>query len=189
MKTVAIRLTGVSPLLMHRFGEQAEADVQSQVRRVQRAERLPRDAAEAVAYCLPTGELYLPSTMLQRAFVEAASDFKQRGKRQSMKYAAGAAFLIDGDVLTFDPPLRDFEVDSRPVVIPATKGRVMRHRPRLDAWAISTRALVDETLVPLDLVLEILNHAGRIKGLGDFRPQKGGPFGRFQVTYFEDAVG
>lgn len=188
MKTVAIRIAGASPLLMHRFGEQSEADVQTQVRRIQRAQGLPRDVAEAVAYRLPTGELYLPSTMLQRAFVEAAADYKQRGKRQSMKYAAGAAFLVDGDVLSFDPPLRDFEVDSRPVVIPATKGRVMRHRPRLDAWSISTRALVDESLVPLDLVLEILGHAGRIKGLGDFRPQKGGPFGRFQVTRFEEAA-
>lgn len=163
--------------------------MQTQVGRIQRSEPLPRDAAEAVAYRLPSGELYLPSTMLQRSFVEAAGDYKQRGKRQSMKYAAGAAFLVDGEVLTFDPPLRAFEVDSRPVVIPATKGRVMRHRPRLDAWSISARAFVDESLVPLDLVLEILNHAGRIKGLGDFRPQKGGPFGRFQVTRFEDAVG
>ena len=28
----------------------------------------------------------------------------------------------------------DAEVDSRPVVIPSTKGRIMRHRPKLETW-------------------------------------------------------
>ena len=92
MAVFHVEIVGIRPLLMHRFGESAEESLRSNVRRIQLAKKLPREEAEEAAYRLPDGRLYLPSTMLQRAFVEAASDFKQRGERQSMKYAAGAAF-------------------------------------------------------------------------------------------------
>ena len=158
--------------------------MRANVRRVNRARVLPRDEAEKVAYRLPDGRLYLPSTMLQRAFVEAASDFKQRGKRQSMKYAAGAAFDPVEPILLFDPSLADYEVDSRPVVVPATKGRVMRHRPRLEEWRIVTDVEIDTDLLEPEVAKDILEAAGRFKGLGDYRPQHAGPFGRFQVRGF-----
>jgi len=179
-----VEIVGVRPLLMNRFSETAEESVRANVRRIHRPKVLPRDEAEKVAYRLPDGRLYLPSVMLQRAFVEAASDFKQRGKRQSMKYAAGAAFNPVDSIMLFDPPITTYEVDSRPVTIPATKGHVMRHRPRLDAWRIVTDVEIDTDLLEPEVAKDILEAAGRFKGLGDYRPQHSGPFGRFQVHGF-----
>lgn len=86
--------------------------------------------------------------------------------------------MLDAD----SSPITTFEIDSRPVVIPATKGRIMRHRPRLNAWGSEFFLEVDESLVDLTLVHECLSEGGARLGIGDFRPEKGGPFGRFQIT-------
>jgi hypothetical protein len=186
MLTLDIRIDGTSPLLMCRFSEQAEQSVPGGAgadapRPVHHKAATPREIAETLCYRLPDGQLYIPASAVQRAFVEAAADFKHRGKRQSLKYQAGAAFLCTSDVLLFEPPLFEFEVDSRPVTITATKGRVMRHRPRIEKWSLRFTATLEDDLISSDTARAILTHAGRIKGIGDFRPEKRGPFGRFAI--------
>jgi hypothetical protein len=45
--------------------------------------------------------------------------------------------------------------------------------------------IVDEDEMPIETLKEIFDVAGRSVGIGDFRPAKGGPFGRFMITRFE----
>ena len=92
--------------------------------------------------------------------------------------------ILNGDGQT---PVKDFEVDSRPVVIPATKGRVMRHRPRYDCWSMTLNIRVDVDLIPESFVHQLLTEGGQQVGIGDFRPEKFGPFGTFSVTSWEPA--
>jgi hypothetical protein len=80
--------------------------------------------------------------------------------------------------------LTTFEVDSRPVTIPSTKGKVMRHRPRFDCWSAAFDLDIDETLIKPEFVQTLLTDVGRRQGWGDYRPEKGGPFGRFIVTEY-----
>jgi hypothetical protein len=68
------------------------------------------------------------------------------------------------------------------VVIPSTKGRVLRHRPRLDAWETSFTLIFDETLMSEKQVRKIIDDCGSLVGLLDFRPERKGPYGRFMVT-------
>jgi hypothetical protein len=81
----------------------------------------------------------------------------------------------------------DFEVDSRPVTIPATKGRIMRHRPRFDCWSARFTIRVNEELLPPDFIHQLLVEGGQQIGVGDFRPEKGGPFGTFNLTLWKEA--
>ena len=77
---------------------------------------------------------------------------------------------------------KDFEVDSRSVVIPSTGGRIMAHRPRLDEWSLGFTLEVDDSMFSTDFVRLLVDDAGRKIGLGDFRPDRKGPFGKFTVT-------
>ena len=77
-----------------------------------------------------------------------------------------------------------YVIDSRPIVVPATKGRVMRHRPRLDSWKLKFQIEFDDTLVTEKQVRQIVDDSGRLVGLLDFRPEKRGPYGRFVVTHW-----
>jgi hypothetical protein len=80
---------------------------------------------------------------------------------------------------------RDYVIDSRPVVIPATKGRILRHRPRLDKWKISFQIDYDQNLITRDQLNRILVDTGQRVGLLEFRPEKKGPFGRFMISEFD----
>ena len=85
------------------------------------------------------------------------------------------------------PLMGEWHVDSRAIVIPATKGRILRHRPMFDEWSISFQVQIDTDLVSERLVKDILEDAGKLVGIGDFRPARKGPYGRFSVTTWEKA--
>lgn len=184
METFVCSITGTTPLLMHRFAD-AEA-ASARTRTVHLTEEDPRAVAEKAAYRSADGSLFLPGAAIARLLREAGSAHKQRGSRKSLKYVIPAAVLVLDDELVLcdeqGDPLRDFEVDSRPVVIPSTKGRVLRHRPRLNAWGLEFAVEIDEDMIDSKTVHMLITDGGKKIGLGDYRPERGGPFGRYQLV-------
>jgi len=77
-----------------------------------------------------------------------------------------------------------YEVDARPVVI--QKARIVRYRPRFDKWELDFTLRLHDDQLPTEVIKEILDYAGLYVGIGDFRPGKGGKFGKFMVTRFEE---
>lgn len=190
MKRFLVKIEGDTSLLQHRFGEDAEAASGKATRRVMLTEETPREAAAKVAYRDPDGRFYFPGAAIGRLLREAGSAHKQKGSRKSVKFLVPAAVLVLDDAVIITngdgKPAKDFEVDSRPVVIPATKGRVMRHRPRFDRWGATFNVRVNESVLPPDIVHRLLTEGGEQIGIGDYRPEKGGPFGTFRVTKWEE---
>lgn len=182
MKTVNVKIKGISPLLINRFKEQDE--ITEAVKKTTKKDYgTPREQAELTAYSdEKTGLLWIPSSWVIGSIMTVASDYKIPGSRKSVKSVAGGVVIpLDEKVYFADKKkISDIEIDSRPVVI--QRARIMRHRARLEEWEISLSLEIDETILPVDSVHQILTDAGRRAGLGDFRPQKGGPFGRFQIT-------
>ena len=62
------------------------------------------------------------------------------------------------------------------------RARIMRSRPVFKKWQLEFELEIDEMEVPNDVVKEILEYSGKRVGIGDFRPEKGGSFGRFEVS-------
>jgi len=177
MTKIEVGIVGISPLLMHRFSEEDKEQVKSGTSS-SISNRNGEQDAERAAYRLPTGELYQPADHIERAFVIAAGLHKIG--RRSARSVAGAAVCITPREIPHGT--REYVIDARRVVIPSTKGAVIRHRPRLDSWRFSFTLELDEELIQAKLARKILEDAGKKIGIGDFRPQKGGPFGRFLVT-------
>lgn len=184
MLTFVVCIEGVSALLQHRFSD-AEATEET-TRKVHRKKQDPREAAEKAAYRNDSGELYIPGTAIARMLREAGAAHKQRGSRKSLKYVVPAAVLVVEEQIVLrdaeGKPLTKFEVDSRPVVIPSTKGRIMRHRPRLNSWHAEFSLEIKEDLMDPQLIHQLLAEGGLQLGLLDFRPEKGGSFGRFAIV-------
>lgn len=182
---VDVEIKGSAALLQHRFGEQAEISVGKQSRRVNINERDPREEATAVAYIDKNGELYHPAAAIIRLLREAGAGHKQKGTRKAIKYIVPAAVrsteetipLFNGD----GGRAKHFEVDSRPVVIPATKGRIMRHRPRLDTWSAKFTLAINEDILSNETIHQLLTEGGESIGIGDYRPM----FGTFQVMLWK----
>lgn len=124
----------------------------------------------------------VPGSAFGRLLREAGGGHKARGSRKSLKYLIPASVLVLDDLCPLflkdrKTPITDFEIDSRPVTIPATKGRVMRHRARFNEWVCRINMRINEDLIAEDLVRQILTEGLQQVGVGDYRPEKGGPFG------------
>lgn len=78
-----------------------------------------------------------------------------------------------------------WEVDTRIAVNKNTKAPVITHRPLFERWSLTFTLLVDMEMFDQRLVREILDLAGKRIGLGSFRPDRKGPFGRFVVKCIE----
>lgn len=180
---IKFTIEGISPLLLNRFHEAAQAAVSSGSRTVLTGQKpLPREQAEQKLYRDSNERCVLPAQNLLAAIVDAGKHIKSgKSKLTTMK---GSLIPAGIGLLEFEMPIAPgkWEVDSRAVVIPSTGGRMMCHRPRFDEWRISSTLLVDESMFDKQLVRELLDLAGSRVGIGDFRPARRGPFGRFKVV-------
>lgn len=185
MQTITIEIRGTSPLLIHRFTEQSEAKKAS--RAVLVADIDPREEARRAAYIAGDGTFFFSAFAIPNAMGAAGSNHKMRGSRKTLRFVVPSAVRITTDTVTIlngSGPAADFEIDARPVTIPATKGRIMRYRPRFNQWGAKFDLVLDETQLPIDLAQQLLTEAGQSIGIGDFRPEKRGPFGTFRVVSF-----
>lgn len=189
MKIINVRIEGTTPLLQHRFEESNEVDKGKGTRKIHIKEEDPRTLAERCAHRLPNGQMFFPGAAISRLLRESGGSHKQRGSRRTLKYIVPAAVLVNDDTIPLvidNEPIKDFEIDSRPVTIPATKGRIMRHRPRINKWGAVFSLSIDDDLIEADTIHQLLSEGGNRIGIGDFRPEKGGPFGRFIVTEWKN---
>lgn len=174
MKSISVTIEGLSALLMHSYPLVPIEAIEK---------KTPQEQAELAAYRDPqTKQLYIPGPNVQRSFVSGASYSKGKG-RGNLSRVAAACIIVDPERISLGTD--KYDIDSRPVVVPATKGRVLRHRPRLDKWKCSFTIDYDETLLTASQVRRIVDDTGSRVGLLDFRPEKRGPFGRFMVTAWD----
>lgn len=182
---IEMKIEGVTPLLQNRFTDEAAQKISSGSSSTLQGQRPPpREQAEAKVYVDSRGKPVLPSPNLLACLV-AAGQFIKAGRS---KVSTTRSSLVPAGISIVETELPitpgKWEVDSRPVVIPATGGRVMAHRPRFDVWSVACTLDVDTELFAERLVRELVDIGGKRVGLGDFRPARRGPFGRFVVTHW-----
>ena len=185
MRTVNVKIESVSPVLINRFKEDSE--IPPKATKGKKEYGTPREQAELTAYCDPdTKLLWIPSSWITGTIKTVASDYKIPGRRKSVKSVSGGAIFPTDEKIYFCEKYKvsDVEVDSRPVVIQG-KDRIMRHRARLEKWSLVFSLEVDEEILDCDTVHSILGDAGKRSGLGDYRPSKFGPFGRFKIVSWQ----
>ena len=184
MKRIQITLDGTTPLLCNRFTDAAQLAATSGSRLALTGDRgTPQEQAAARLYVGHDRRPMIPQPNLFRCLVDAGKFFKSgKSKITTQKSSLLPACLeIEGIELPINHR-EPWMVDTRAVRIPATGGRVLCHRPCFHDWRIDCVLIVDTDLLPVKLLREIVDAAGKRIGLGDFRPDCKGPFGKFVVT-------
>jgi hypothetical protein len=186
---ISIRIEGITPLILNRFtdaaAEAASNGTRSAIASTDRG--TPLEIATSKLYHDTAGALCIPQPNLLRCLIEGGR-FHKVGKAQvttdkkSMLYAC---VDIEGAAI---PLLHEqpWKVDTRPVRIPSTGGRILAHRPMFDDWALEFTMGLDIAIASKKLMRDIVDDAGKRIGLGDFRPATKGPYGRFVVTRWEE---
>jgi hypothetical protein len=148
---------------------------------------IPTAEDEAASYLYWTKDkksIALPGENMRRALVEASKGLKSP---QNRKIALGPLVAGGIDITPLMIPFgtKEYEVDSRRVVI--QRQGVVRSRPLIYPWSLTftvkweTGDLGKGTDFT-DIVLRtLLERIGTSIGIGDFRPARGGRFGRFVV--------
>lgn len=170
-KEIEITLQGVSPLLMHRFPLEPIEAIEK---------KTPKEQAEIAAHRDPdTDELFIPGVAVSRALINGAVYSKGKG-RASLQKVAAACFVVTPMRLTLGT--KEYVVDAQAVVIPATRGRIIRYRPRFDNWQVTFNLEYDPNLLTETQVRQVVDDTCKRVGFLDFRPAKNGPYGRSMVT-------
>jgi hypothetical protein len=191
MQIITYKFTGLSPLLMCSTKSIGDADVpQIKLGTTPDAGDIDK-VAEALTYRNDDGALCFPSEAFRSSLLYGCKGQKIKGSR------SGPAGLIQGLFASAEEfatladengePLTSFEIDKRTGVNKATKARIPLFRPMLREWHATVPFEFDDDFAPpntsefLKLVLELWNRAGRMAGVGAFRPEKKGWFGKYKV--------
>ena len=129
------------------------------------------------------GKIYIPSTYIRGALVEAGKSVKVQGKgKATYSKLIGSTVSINPDGMIISP--QTWIPYTITAVNPMTRGRMSVTRPKFDSWGIDFEIIATDD-IPEDKLATILEEAGKFVGIGDWRPQKKGMFGKFIVTKFK----
>lgn len=184
MTMISLQISGTTPLLCNKFYDAAQIAATGGEHNALVGNRgTPREQAESRLYLSNEGIPTIPQPNLFRCVVDAGRFFRT-GKVKittARNSIIPACMEIPGVEFPIESP-EGWTVDTRAVRIPSTGGRILCHRPCFHVWGLSFVLVVDDGFVSPTLTREIVDAAGRRIGLGDFRPDRKGPFGKFVVT-------
>lgn len=196
IEQVTFRVTGLSPLMQSNPACFITDEPDDQLKVKQKEYDADREAA---LRCYPkggwsadgkkaTGPYQHPAASFRRSMMNAVTGMKY-GKKAARMVIAGAVFPVDEWVTILNgsgKPAKGYELDKRSVVIKSSKARVLRVRPKFWPWSCLLNLEIDHDWLTTEHVLEALARAGRIIGVGEFRPDPSdgksgiGTFGRFK---------
>lgn len=168
---IKVKVEGTAPYVMHKFTP-VETTNSSRGKKVY----VPEEEAEKVAYRDEKGKLVIPSSHFKTAMVKSATDFTAKGKKTYKDFVKAGVIFEDENIL-INP--QKYEVFTCPVVV--NRSRIARSRPLIRDWSCEfVFEIIDETWLNKSVLKEILETAGKFKGVGDNRPE----YGRFKITEF-----
>ena len=176
--TVAVTVQGVADILFHRWNCEA-VEAKSKAAKGSKAKK--SDDVESYVYRNDENEICLPGEYLRQSVIMAAK-FKQdpRSPRKSAMDLYKAAVTVLSPLASLGKVDWDYLHQCR---VQVQRNGITRSRPALKAgWEceIQLMVLLPEYVRPNDLH-DVLTNAGKLVGVGDFRPT----YGRFSVTSFD----
>lgn len=185
MKSIKMKLTGISPLMTHneRLANPRDPETQKlkaltsiKKKTEELLERIAKQEWEAGLY-EEKGVPVIPADNVLACLKEAAK------KQKLGKVVAAAVFSQEASfALEYDGPKNREELwqdgrffDYRTVVV--SRRRVMRARPKFDEWSVTVELTFDPEQISEAELMDSMATAGLSIGLCEKRPQ----FGRFEV--------
>jgi len=188
MKHINVTIEGTTPLLCNRFTDEAQMAATNGTRATAVGDKgSPKQQAEPKLYLGHAGRPVIPQPNLFRCIIDGGKFF--RNGRSKVTTQKSSLIPACAEIEGMEIPIEHKEpwtVDTRPVRIPSTGGRILCHRPCFHDWKLSFMLKVDTEMISLKLMRDIVDAAGKRVGLGDFRPDCKGPFGKFVVTRWEE---
>jgi hypothetical protein len=175
---ISVEITGAADMLFHMWSNEAVAE-KAKAKKNSTAKKT--DNVESYVHRLKNKNLSIPGTWLRGAIITAAK-FRQdpRSPRKSAMDLYKAGVVVLTDYADLGAPVWDY-LDRRRVVV--QRAAITRTRPAMLAgWRVTFEVLcLLPEYISGDDLRSVIENAGRLCGIGDFRPT----YGRFGITKFE----
>lgn len=182
VETATVRVKGLSPLIMHRWSEKARREMldKQMKKTVKKEAKSPEEQYEASVYRLDDGRLGFPADAFKAAMIRGA---KQIGLVMT---DARTSFFVHGEYCTRDDrELVPIEGDVQPredMVRLNGATADIRFRGQVIGWEADINISYNSSITSFDQIVNMLHAAGYGVGVGEWRPEKNGTFGRFEVV-------
>jgi hypothetical protein len=186
LPTIQLRLQGVSPLLCHNGQTADPRNTYAKAIKAVSSKRKKTDAdydemarLEWLAGLYRSAnDLIIPDYVLEGAIIAGAKKSKRGPQAKcGLFFTEHASLLFDGrpEVINDDTLGEMFASGEFTHVIGVKVGmsKVMRTRPIFRNWSLVATCQYDPDVLDVRDVQEILQDAGRLAGLGDWRPKHG----------------
>lgn len=180
-ETVVVPIVGTTPLVMHRFSEKAKKQMLDamQGRRTPKEPKNPEEEYLSAFYRLADGDPGFPVLAFKDATIGGArfySGVTMTELRQYMFFRGEVG--SDGRALTRvigEPEMRE------DVVKVGRSGADLRYRPQFLPWRAELVISYVTSALTRDSLLSLIDAGGFGVGVGEWRPEKNGDFGTYQV--------
>jgi hypothetical protein len=175
-----VTIEGISPIIQHQWNEKAKQmmrDKHAGKKTKTREKRDPAAEAEAATYRTADGEFGVPVAALAKCVIGAAH--KDIGVEKTL--VRKALFILCDDpngvipMTCSEPRLREDAVRV------GAGSADLRYRPQFDKWETEFTVEYNPDMLQPEDILNLINLAGFGVGVCEWRPEKGGDFGRFRV--------
>lgn len=180
-ETIRVPILGTSPLIVHRFSEKAKRQMLDamQGRKTPKTAKDPQAEYEAAFYKFADGGYGLPVTAFKQATVGGARFYSGVTMRELKQY-----IFIRGEIGLDGQGLARIEGTPRmreDVVRVGRGGTDLRYRPEFVGWRTSLLVTYVTSSVTRQSVLSLIDAGGMGVGVGEWRPERDGDFGCYQV--------
>ena len=178
MEIVTFKIVGISPLLQN---NPKCIDTSSGLK--SKSKIPPEEQAEIRVYRNPAGEIVMPTTAFRSSLFRACTG-RKLGKFAAKSLVAAAVFPVEAQTIILNSdtgkPAKKYAIHE--AFVNVNNCAVMRYRPMIEKWATLLALEVDTDMLPNPNVLfELMNIAGRVAGVGSWRPANLGTYGRFRA--------
>jgi hypothetical protein len=174
----SLRLEGTSPLIVDAFSEEAKrklAESQSGAAKVKPGPRDPEREFEGSRYMRPDGKPGIPKLAFRKSIQAAAIRMTETKGTEVL-----AAFQIDtpDELLPLEAGEPVMRTDH---VVRVGRGN-LAYRAQYFPWSVVLPVKLDHEVVSLDQFIHIVSKAGMGVGVGNWRAEKKGDFGLWQIS-------
>lgn len=189
LEVVEIPIIGTAPLIVHAWSEKAlraMADKQQKKATKGREAKDPRADFIGSLYPLdalpeePTDEdlaacrYGFPAVAFKSAAVTACTS-----TGSITKIAARQAFHVVGEMVEIIGPPPAMREDVTRVGMGVAD---LRYRGQFDPWGAKVRVEINTAVISAEQIVNLFNLAGFAVGIGEWRPERDGGYGRFRVA-------
>lgn len=178
INTIRITLVGDTPLIVHRWSEKARKEMlDKQMRNATsgKAAKDPEADFRESLYVLENGGYGFPIIAFKSAAVTACTSI---GKNIT-KVAARQAFHVAGE---FAQIFGDQPTIREDMVRVGMGTADIRYRGEFKRWWTQVDVQHNANVMSAEQILNLFSTAGFAVGIGEWRPEKDGQFGRFHVA-------